>query len=253
MQMVLTFTNSSMPKAAHSRPSPDSFTPPKGSDGSDRTKSLTKHMPASISSTASFSPFSLSLVKTAPPKPKMLWFANSRICFSSWASMMEITGPKISSSNAVMPGVTSVSTVGAKNESPQSPSGTGESAPPASSLAPDDIVLETCSAMSCLALEWTSGPKSTPYFFWATLSSTFCSKATFTLLSTMTLFGDMQTCPVFARRAVTTASAATSKSASARMAYASDPPSSITDFFNRDPAFAATALPAPTEPVRATP
>lgn len=38
---------SSIPKAAHSRPRPDAFTPPKGSDGSLRTKSFTKHIPAS--------------------------------------------------------------------------------------------------------------------------------------------------------------------------------------------------------------
>ena len=45
---VFTFTNSRTPKSASSRPKPLDFTPPKGSRGSDFTKSLTKHAPASI-------------------------------------------------------------------------------------------------------------------------------------------------------------------------------------------------------------
>ncbi len=69
-QMVLTFTNSNIPKSAHSLPKPEFFTPPKGKDGSDRTKSFTKHMPASMSSTAMRSPwwnFWVKIQVTRPP------------------------------------------------------------------------------------------------------------------------------------------------------------------------------------------
>lgn len=70
-QMVLTFTNSNIPKAAHSLPKPEFFTPPKGKEGSDRTKSFTKHMPASMSSTAMRSPWwpFLESFKSKSPAP----------------------------------------------------------------------------------------------------------------------------------------------------------------------------------------
>merc|ERR1712187_824475 len=50
--------------------------PPNGKDGSERTKSFTKHIPASMSFTASASPLAVFDVKTAPPSPHGDRFAN---------------------------------------------------------------------------------------------------------------------------------------------------------------------------------
>src|SRR5581483_5410837 len=48
IQIVLTFTNSWMPKSLSSRPNPLRFTPPKGSRGSDATSPLMNTDPASM-------------------------------------------------------------------------------------------------------------------------------------------------------------------------------------------------------------
>mmetsp|Transcript_41481 Transcript_41481/g.123940 ORF Transcript_41481/g.123940 Transcript_41481/m.123940 type:complete len:243 (-) Transcript_41481:818-1546(-) len=215
-QMVFTFTNSIMPNMEHSRPRPEFLTPPNGRDGSERTKSLTKHIPASMSWVAMRWPLSRSSVKTAAPRPNSDWLARRMASASSCASVMASTGPKISSSKATMPGFTSVNTVGARKESPESPSGAGASTPPARSLAPASCVARIMPATSCLATLLTMGPKSTPYDLVASCSTTFCSKAAFTLFSTNTRLGEMQTWPVFRIRPVTTAFAAASRSASAK-------------------------------------
>ena len=62
----------------------------------------------------------------------------------------------------------------------------------------------------------------------------------------------MQLCPELMRRLLAQVRAAASTSASASTRYASLPPSSRTLFLTRLPAFAATALPAATLPVRVT-
>mmetsp|Transcript_114803 Transcript_114803/g.325178 ORF Transcript_114803/g.325178 Transcript_114803/m.325178 type:complete len:230 (-) Transcript_114803:816-1505(-) len=215
-QMVFTFANSRRPKTAHSRPRPELFVPPKGREGSERTKSLTKHMPQSMSCVAMSSPLARSSVNTAPPRPNSDWFASSMACSSPSASVMAMTGPKISLSKATMPGFTSVSTVGARKAPPVSPCGAGTSRPPASSLAPAACVARICSATSLQASELTRGPKSVPYCFLASSLTILCSRSALTLLSTMTRLGAMHTWPVFRMRPFTTAAAAASRSASLR-------------------------------------
>ena len=82
-QIVLTFTNSSIPKAAHSRPKPEFFTPPKGKEGSERTKSFTKHIPASISLTASRSPWQEDTTAQTQAHAVRKDFAHPAFCTSS--------------------------------------------------------------------------------------------------------------------------------------------------------------------------
>merc|ERR1711871_1154192 len=94
---VLILVNSLRPNSAHSRPRPDVLVPPKGKDGSERTKSLTKHIPASISETASSLPFCKSFVNTAAPRPNSDWLASSTACASLSASMIGMRGPNTSS------------------------------------------------------------------------------------------------------------------------------------------------------------
>ena len=64
---------------------------------------------------------------------------------------------------------------------------------------------------------------------------------------------EQQTCPPFQWRPNTAHFTALSRSASSSTMKASEPPSSIVDFFSALPAWAATRAPAPSEPVRATP
>ena len=95
----------------NSLPYPDCLIPPKGNLGSDFTKSFTKHKPASKCFLAISSPLILSRVNTAAPRPNSVWLAKESASVSSFAFITENTGPKISSSKAAIPGLTSTSNV----------------------------------------------------------------------------------------------------------------------------------------------
>src|SRR5204862_400203 len=72
---LLMLMNSCRPNALNPRPRPDCLTPPKGRARSERTKSFTNTMPASICSRAMAAPRRRSRVKIAAPRPKDVWLA----------------------------------------------------------------------------------------------------------------------------------------------------------------------------------
>ena len=92
-------------------PYPDSFTPPNGNLGSERTKSFTKPAPDSNSTSAISLPISIFEVNTAAHKPYDSALAKEIASDSFFAEIIHATGPKSSSSNAGIPGFTFYKTI----------------------------------------------------------------------------------------------------------------------------------------------
>ncbi len=193
----------------------------------------------------------MSWVNTADCKPYGESFAMRMASSTEVKRTSGATGPKVSSLNIGTSTGTSVRTVGSM-KAPRR-------LPPARSLAPAWMAALTTSSTPWAANSLISGPTSVSSCSWSPTLSALAlvvsrsAKRSWTEASTKMRLTAQQICPLpRASRPRITASAAFSRSASARMIKASLPPSSRWTFFSCSAASWAMRMPTAVLPVTVT-